>query len=112
MRDSDTTRLHDDRFFDPDSTIRAIALDVFNFSHETDLERARQALGEEVILMGNLPPLDLLVRGTPDEVRSATADLIAKVDSLGPLLVSPGGGVSPDTPIGNLQAMAEVVASA
>jgi len=71
--------------------LATIGMDVFNFSHETDLERARQALGEEVILMGNLPPLDLLVRGTPDE---------------------PGGGVSPDTPIGNLQAMAEVVASA
>ncbi len=29
MRDSDTTRLHDDRFFDSDPTIRAIALDLY-----------------------------------------------------------------------------------
>ena len=91
--------------------LATIGMDVFNFSHEISLERARTALGNEVILMGNLPPLDLLVRGTPEQVRSATIDLIAQADSLGPLLVSPGGGVSPDTPIGNLQAMAEAVAS-
>ncbi len=92
--------------------LATIGMDAFNFSHEVDLERAREALGSEVVLMGNLPPLDLLVRGTPDEVRTATADLISRIDTVGPLVVSVGGGVSPGTPIENLQAMADVVASA
>ncbi len=91
--------------------LAAIGMDVFNFSHEIGLERVRQALGDEVVLMGNLSPLDLLVRGTPEQVRVATADLIAQAARYGPLLVSAGGGVSPGTPIANLQAMAEVVAS-
>ncbi len=91
--------------------LATIGMDVFNFSHEIDLEHARNALGEEVILMGNLPPLDLLVRSTPEEVRAATAELVGKIDSIGPLLVSAGGGVSPGTPIENLQAIVEVVKS-
>jgi uroporphyrinogen decarboxylase len=88
-----------------------IGMDVFNFSHEIDMQEARNALGERIILMGNLPPLELLVRGTPEEVAAATAELVGNAGSTGPLLVSAGGGVSPGTPIGNLQAMAEVVMS-
>lgn len=84
-------------------------MDVFNFSHTTDLSEARQLLGPEIVLMGNLPPLDLLVRGTPDQVREATKEQLDRLAEVGPMLVSPGGGVSPGTPIVNLQAMAEVV---
>jgi uroporphyrinogen decarboxylase len=80
-------------------------MDVFNFSHETDLARARELLGPEIVLMGNLPPLDLLVRGTPDQVREATARQLGQLAEVGPMLISPGGGVSPGTPIENLQAM-------
>ena len=89
--------------------LATIGMDVFNFSHEIDLGRARTALGDDVVLMGNLPPLDLLVRGTPEQVRKETETLIAQAARLGPLIVSPGGGVSPGTPIENLKAMLEVV---
>ena len=85
-------------------------MDVFNFSHKTDLARARELLGPDVVLMGNLPPLDLLVRGTPDEVREATASQLEGLPQVGPMLVSPGGGVSPGTPIENLQALCDEVA--
>jgi len=85
-------------------------MDVFNFSHETDLARARELLGPDVVLMGNLPPLDLLVRGTPGDVREATMRQLDLLPGAGPVLMSPGGGVSPGTPIENLQAMCEAVA--
>ncbi len=84
-------------------------MDVFNFSHETDLGQARQLLGPDIVLMGNLPPLDLLVRGTPDQVRQATKQQLDQLAEVGPMMVSPGGGVSPGTPIENLQAMVEAV---
>jgi uroporphyrinogen decarboxylase len=84
-------------------------IDVFNFSHVTDAARARELIGPDVVLMGNLPPLDLLVRGTPDQVAAATRRLLDRLADVGPLLISPGGGVSPGTPIANLQAMADIV---
>jgi uroporphyrinogen decarboxylase len=86
-----------------------IGMDVFNFSHEIDIEKTRSLVGPDVVLMGNLPPLDVLVRGTADQAREATRQLVAKLDKAGPLLVSPGGGVSPGTPIENLKAVLEVV---
>jgi len=59
--------------------------------------------------MGNLPPLDLLSRGTPEQVREATESLCAKLPEHGPVVVSAGGGVSPGTPLENIQAAVEVV---
>ena len=42
-------------------------------------------------------------------VKGKINDLIAGAARLGPLLISPGGGVSPGTPIENLKAMLEIV---
>ena len=86
--------------------LATIGMDVFNFSHQTDLVRARALVGPDVVLMGNLPPLDVLARGTPDQVRAATRRQLDRMAEAGPMLVSPGGGVSPGTPIENLQALA------
>jgi uroporphyrinogen decarboxylase len=84
-------------------------MDVFNFSHETEITRARKLLGPDIVLMGNLPPLDLLVRGTPDQVREATRHQLDLLPESGPVLMSPGGGVSPGTPVENLQAMCQTI---
>lgn len=86
-----------------------VGIDVFNFSGEIDPLRARELLGPEIVLMGNIPPLDVLVRGTPEDVRRATEELLAKAPACAPLLVSPGGGVSPGTPIENLRVLLDVV---
>jgi len=91
------------------SGLATIGMDVFNFSHEVDIAKARADLGPEVVLMGNIPPLEVMVRGTTDDVKKATQQLLDKADRYGPILISPGGGVSPGTPIENLQAMLEVV---
>ena len=88
-----------------------LKLDVFNFSHGTPIERARELLGPDTVLMGNIPPLDVLVRGAVDDVRAAAETLLEQVATVGPILISPGGGVSPGTPLENLQALAEVVAA-
>ena len=86
-----------------------VGIDVFNFSHKIDVRRSRILLGDDMVLMGNLPPLDLLVNGTPDRVYEATKELVRAAAEAGPIVVSPGGGVSPGTPIENLQAVVEAV---
>jgi uroporphyrinogen decarboxylase len=86
-----------------------IGIDLYNFSHEIPLEKARELLGPDIVLMGNLPPLELLVRGSVEKVRQETKKILRKIPDIGPALISAGGGVSPGTPIENLQAMAEAV---
>jgi uroporphyrinogen decarboxylase len=89
--------------------LSTIGMDVFNFSHEIDVVKTRSLVGPDVVLMGNIPPLDVLVRGTEEESRQATRQLLAKMKEAGPILVSPGGGVSPGTRIENLQAVLDEV---
>jgi uroporphyrinogen decarboxylase len=91
--------------------LSTVGIDVFNFSHQISLGQARKLLGPEIVLMGNIAPLDILVRGSIEDVQKATHEIIQGMDEYGPILISPGGGVSPDTPIENLKAAAEIVST-
>ncbi len=79
--------------------------DVFNFSHETDIAAAKAAMGHRVALMGNVPPLDVGVRGTPDEVRQHARACLETAAPGGGLILSLGGGVAPGTPPENIDAL-------
>jgi uroporphyrinogen decarboxylase len=58
--------------------------------------------------MGNVPPLEVLAKGNPEEVRSWAKVCITKTKGGQNLILSAGGGVSPDTPAQNIDALAEV----
>ncbi len=47
--------------------VHDLGVDVFNFSHQQGLNVARRLVGDQVCLMGNVPPLDVLVNGTAEE---------------------------------------------
>ena len=54
--------------------------------------------------MGNVNPLEVGVRGTPEEVREATLDVLEKGGDRG-MILSVGGGTSPGMPKQNIVAM-------
>ena len=55
-------------------------------------------------LMGNVPPLDVGVRGTPAEVAAAARAVLQDANGH-PLILSVGGGVSPGMPAANIHAL-------
>lgn len=78
--------------------------DVLNWSYLTPMTEACSRLQGRMTLMGNVSPLNVGVRGTPEDVvRSARAVL----DDAGehPMILSLGGGVSPGMPAANIHAM-------
>ena len=79
--------------------------DVFNFSHEVDIARARTEMGEHICLMGNIPPLDVLSRGSPKDVMKSAEELLSSVPKHSRLILSAGGGVAPGTPAENIDAL-------
>jgi uroporphyrinogen decarboxylase len=81
--------------------------DVFNFSHETDIGLVKQKMGERVALMGNVAPLGLGVRGTPDQVYTAATECLDKGAPGGGMILSFGGGVSPGTLPENIDALVQ-----
>jgi uroporphyrinogen decarboxylase len=81
--------------------------DVFNFSHETDIALVQQKMDGRAALMGNIAPLDLGVRGTPEQVYAAAKDCLGKAGPAGGLILSFGGGVSPGTLPENIDAIVQ-----
>jgi uroporphyrinogen-III decarboxylase len=79
--------------------------DVFNFSHQVDAAELKSKMGHRVALMGNVPPLDLGARGTPADVENAARGCLSKAAAGGGFILSFGGGVSPDTPPENIDAL-------
>jgi uroporphyrinogen decarboxylase len=59
-------------------------------------------------LMGNVPPLDVGVRGTPAEVMDWGRACLDKAAPGGGMILSFGGGVSPGTPPGNIDGLVRV----
>jgi uroporphyrinogen-III decarboxylase len=79
--------------------------DVFNFTHEADIAETKATMGHRVALLGNVAPLDLGVRGTPEQVLQAARTCLEKAAPGGGLILSFGGGVSMGTPPENVDAL-------
>lgn len=81
--------------------------DVFNWTHEVDIAQAKAAMGHRVALMGNVPPLHVAVRQPPAVVAEFARACLDRGAPGGGMILSMGGGVSPDTPAASLDAMIE-----
>jgi len=77
---------------------------VLNWGKQTDIEDVIDRVGGRICLMGNVNPLEIGVRGTPDEVYDATMEVLEKSQGKG-IILSVGGGTSPGMPKENILAM-------
>jgi len=77
---------------------------VLNWGKQTDFAEVKERVGGRMCLMGNVNPLEVGVRGTPEEVRAATLDVLEKSGGEG-IILSVGGGTSPGMPKRNIEAM-------
>lgn len=71
--------------------LREMGINLFNFSFQHDVREIRRLAGEDVTLMGNIPPRDILGFGTPDDVRRSVAEMLVAITDRRRLIVSAGG---------------------
>ncbi|UCG86919.1 MAG: uroporphyrinogen decarboxylase family protein [Gemmatimonadota bacterium] len=81
---------------------------VLNWGKQTDISEVKERVGDRMCLMGNVNPLEVGVRGTPDEVRAATLEVLEKSGGRG-VILSVGGGASPGMPRENILAMLQAL---
>lgn len=79
--------------------------DVFNFTHEVDIAEAKAKMGHRVAMMGNVPPLHVAVRQSPEVVAEFARACLDRAAPGGGMILSVGGGVSPGTPAESLDTM-------
>ena len=85
------------------------SFDVLNWSDRIPVSEARQKTGDRLCLMGNVPPLEIGVRGTPEMVTESARSVLEQSQG-GPFILSLGGGVSPGMPAANIRALADTAA--
>ena len=100
------------RFFHNDAQGRVcaphlgdIGVNLFNFSFEHSMSEMRQWAGNEVALLGNIPPRDVLARGTPADVHRAVRQLLNDLPDRRGVILSCGGGTPPGVTSENIEAM-------
>ncbi len=85
--------------------LEEIGINLFNFSFEHSLTEMRQKAGDTVTLLGNIPPRDVLAQGTPDDVTTAVKAALEPLEDKTRLILSCGGGLPPEVPTQNIQAL-------
>ena len=81
---------------------------VLNWGKQRHISDVKKRIGDRMCLMGNVNPLEIAVRGTPDEVKDETLEVLEASGGEG-IILSVGGGVSPGMPRENVLAMLEAL---
>ena len=103
---------HNDNFGNTYATfpyIEDAGINIFNFSFKADINVAREKLGDKVCILGNIPPLDVLTEGTPEQCAEAATKLLNAYGSKQGLILSAGGGASMGMPKENFLAVADAL---
>lgn len=86
-----------------------MGVNMFNFSFNHSLGEIRELAGPGVVLVGNIPPRDVLASGTPADVDRAVEKAFGEISSKDRILWSAGGGMPPDVQNGNINAFIDAV---
>jgi uroporphyrinogen decarboxylase len=89
--------------------LKEMNVNLFNFSFEHPMGEIRDLAGPEVILLGNIPPRDVLAAGTPAQVASAVKKAMGEIPDHGRIIWSCGGGMPPGVPDENIDSFIETV---
>lgn len=86
-----------------------MGVNMFNFSFTHPMGEIRELAGPDVILVGNVPPRDVMAAGTPEDVKSSVAKAFSETDDYSHVIWSVGGGMPQDVRSENIIAFIEEV---
>ena len=86
-----------------------MGVNMFNFSFEHSFSEIRELAGPEIVLVGNIPPRDVLAGGTPAQVDAAVKKAFEETGDHSRIIWSAGGGMPPGVESKNIDAFAKAV---
>jgi uroporphyrinogen-III decarboxylase len=89
--------------------LKEIGVNMFNFSFNHSINEIRSLAGDSVILLGNIPPREILAMGSEEDVRTCVGQMISSCTDRSGIIWSCGGGMAPGTPTGNIRAFIQAV---
>lgn len=79
---------------------------------DVDLEEAKKRIGSEVFIKGNIDPINVLLKGTPEAIRKDAEEKIGIGKPGGGFILSSACSIAPHTRKEHIQILGEVVESA
>jgi len=86
-----------------------IGVNIFNFSFEHSLADMKAWTDNKVVLLGNIPPRDVLALGTDDEIRSSVESALNGVEDKSRIILSCGGGMPDAVSSDNIRTFIDAV---
>jgi len=84
-----------------------IGINLYNPGVFNTLEELRRLSRRQLAILGNIPPRDVLAKGTPAEVHAAVKKLLAETPDKSRLILSCAGGMPPGVSTENVRAFVE-----
>jgi uroporphyrinogen decarboxylase len=81
-----------------------IGINLYNPGIFNPIEDLRRMSGNQLALLGNIPPRDVLAKGSPQDVEAAVTKLLAGTADKSKLILSCAGGMPPGVSTENLRA--------
>ena len=88
-----------------------MGVNLYNMGIDITLPELQQLTQNKVVLLGNIPPRDVLAGGTPEQVAAATAALLDSLQNKSKVIFSCGGGMPPGVSSANVSAFIQAVQS-
>jgi uroporphyrinogen-III decarboxylase len=89
--------------------LKEMEVNMFNFSFNHTMNEIRKLCGPEVVLVGNIPPRDVMAAGTPEQVKGAVIKAFGEIKNHDRIIWSAGGGMPPGVPESNIKAFTDEV---
>ena len=84
-----------------------IGINLYNPGIFNTLAELRQMSANRLTILGNIPPRDVLAKGSPSEVAAAVRKLLTETTDRSKLILSCAGGMPPSVTTENLRAFVE-----
>jgi len=104
------------KFFHNDAPCKACApllssagINLLNFGVQHTLAEMKTWTNNQITLLGNIPPRDVLAEGTPDDVVRLVTEILSAVEDKSRLIISCGGGMPPRASTENIAALISTV---
>ncbi len=91
------------------ANLGAMDVNMFNFSFNHSLGEIRKLAGNGTLMVGNIPPRDVMAAGTPQQVADAVVKAFGETDDHKGIIWSVGGGMPQDVKDANIQAFIDAV---
>ena len=88
-----------------------MGVNLFNMGFDTDLNELKKETENKVAMLGNIPPRDVLAKGSSEDVRKAVRELMDSLEDKSRIIFSCGGGMPPGVSTENIKAFVETVKS-